>query len=109
MPSRDRLLWRPSRSRDFSLNQQQSSLAAFQRRGDDVRLMHAHKFRVARIVSGRATDATVRVTNWRLQVPTRESQIRPLLDRLESDDDRIAVWRDVLATTNGAKISPLTT
>jgi hypothetical protein len=24
--------------------------------------------------------------------------------RLEADDDRIAVWRDVLATTNGAKI-----
>jgi hypothetical protein len=27
-----------------------------------------------------------------------------LLERLENDDDRIAVWRDVLATTNGAKI-----
>jgi hypothetical protein len=31
----------------------------------------------------------------------RESHIRPLLERLESDDDRIRIWRDVLATTNG--------
>jgi len=45
-----------------------------------------------------------KVPNWGLSVPTRESHIRPLLDRLETDDDRIAVWRDVLATTNGAKI-----
>jgi hypothetical protein len=27
-----------------------------------------------------------------------------LLERLVADDDRIAVWRDVRATTNGAKI-----
>jgi hypothetical protein len=27
-----------------------------------------------------------------------------LLAPLETDDDRIAVWRDVLATTNGARI-----
>lgn len=39
-----------------------------------------------------------------LPVPSRERHIRPLLARLESDDDRIAVWRDVLATTNGARI-----
>jgi protein gp37 len=37
-------------------------------------------------------------------VPSRESHIRPLLARLEQDDDRIAVWRDVMASTNGAKI-----
>jgi len=37
-------------------------------------------------------------------VPSRESHIRPLLSRLEYDDDRIAVWRDVLATTNGTKV-----
>ena len=45
-----------------------------------------------------------KVSNWTLQVPSRESHIRPLTERLESDDDRIAVWRDVLATTNGTKI-----
>ena len=39
-----------------------------------------------------------------LLVPSRECHIRPLLARLETDDDRIAVWRDVLASTNGAKI-----
>ena len=37
-------------------------------------------------------------------MPSRERHIRPLLSRLERDDDRIAVWRDVLALTNGAKI-----
>ena len=39
-----------------------------------------------------------------LVTPSREAHIRPLLERLEADEDRIAVWRDVLATTNGAKI-----
>lgn len=39
-----------------------------------------------------------------LPVPARETHVRPLIRRLESDDDRIAVWRDVLATTNGTKI-----
>jgi hypothetical protein len=39
-----------------------------------------------------------------LRAPTAERHIRPLLERLEADEDRIAVWRDVLATTNGAKI-----
>jgi hypothetical protein len=43
-----------------------------------------------------------KVANWPLQVPSRESHIRPPLERLDTDDDRIAVWRDVLATTNGA-------
>jgi hypothetical protein len=42
--------------------------------------------------------------NQLVPTPSRESHIRPLLERLEADDDRIAVWRDVLATTNGAKI-----
>src|SRR4029078_5214225 len=45
-----------------------------------------------------------RVHNCELHLPSRESHIRLLLSRLETDDDRIAVWRDVLATTNGAKI-----
>jgi hypothetical protein len=45
---------------------------------------------------GAATFAE-RVRNCGLQVPSRESHIRPLLGRLEADDDRIAVWRDVLA------------
>ena len=31
-------------------------------------------------------------------------ELGPLLARLETDDDCIAVWRDVLAATNGAKI-----
>jgi hypothetical protein len=39
-----------------------------------------------------------------LSLPSRESHIRPLLSRLQADDDRLAVWRDVLATTNGARI-----
>jgi hypothetical protein len=30
-----------------------------------------------------------------LATPSRQSQIRPLLERLQRDDDRIAVWRDV--------------
>ena len=30
-----------------------------------------------------------------------ERHIRPLLERLQADEDRIAVWRDVPATTNG--------
>jgi len=47
------------------------------------------------------------VANWQLRIPSRESHIRPLLERLESDDDRIAVWRDVLATTNGARIKAI--
>ena len=45
-----------------------------------------------------------KVANWQLPVPTRESHVRPLLSRLETDEDRIAVWRDLLATTSGAKI-----
>jgi hypothetical protein len=39
-----------------------------------------------------------------LKVPSRDRYIRPLLERLESDDDRMAVWQDVLAIKNGAKI-----
>lgn len=39
-----------------------------------------------------------------LHVPSRESHVRPLLERLEVDDDRLAVWRDVLGTTNGTRI-----
>jgi protein gp37 len=45
-----------------------------------------------------------KVSHGGLFVPTAERQIRPLLTRLEADEDRIAVWRDVLASTNGAKI-----
>jgi protein gp37 len=44
------------------------------------------------------------VQKFELTVPSRESHIQPLLSRLERDDDRIAVWRDVLATTNGVRI-----
>lgn len=52
----------------------------------------------------RAADFAERVRNCVLHIPCRESFIRPLLTRLQFDDDRIAVWRDVLATTNGVKI-----
>lgn len=37
-------------------------------------------------------------------VPARERHIRPLLERLQSDEDRIAVWLDVLGTMNGARL-----
>jgi hypothetical protein len=37
-----------------------------------------------------------KANNYSLQVPSREGHVRPLLERL----DRIAVWRDVLATTS---------
>jgi protein gp37 len=42
--------------------------------------------------------------NLQGKVPGRLSHVVPLLERLEADEDRIAVWRDVLAATNGAKI-----
>lgn len=45
-----------------------------------------------------------KVSHGTLLVPSRERHIRPLLERLEHDEDRIAVWRDVLVATNGAKI-----
>jgi protein gp37 len=51
-----------------------------------------------------AADFAGKAANWQLSMPARESHIRPLLSRLEADDDRIVVWRDVLATTNGARI-----
>jgi hypothetical protein len=51
-----------------------------------------------------AASFASKVLTSRLDLPSRETDIRPLLTRLEADDDRIAVWRDVLATTNGAKI-----
>ena len=44
------------------------------------------------------------VTHGLLPTPRNERHVRPLLSRLETDEDRIAVWRDVLATSNGAKI-----
>lgn len=45
-----------------------------------------------------------KLNNCSLNLPSRESHIRPLVERLEQDEDRISVWRDVLATTNGVKI-----
>jgi hypothetical protein len=39
-----------------------------------------------------------------LSAPSSERHIRRLLERLEAGDDRIAVCRDVLATTNGSRI-----
>jgi protein gp37 len=51
-----------------------------------------------------ASDLAGKFHNSGIQIPSRETHIRPLLSRLETDEDRIAVWRDVLATTNGTKI-----
>jgi hypothetical protein len=41
------------------------------------------------------------------QIPFRLTHVLTLLDRLEADEDRIAVWRDVLAATNGARIKAI--
>jgi hypothetical protein len=54
---------------------------------------------VSRLVC--AAEFAEKVAHGQLKVPSTERHIRPLLTRLEADDDRIAVWRDVLATTNG--------
>jgi hypothetical protein len=51
-----------------------------------------------------ASDFALVCQNQLVPMPSRESHIRPLLTQLEFDDDRITVWTDVLATTNGAKI-----
>lgn len=51
-----------------------------------------------------AAEFATKVHDSELQIPSRETHIRPLVARLESQDDRIAVWRDLLATTRGAKI-----
>jgi protein gp37 len=53
---------------------------------------------------GAATFAKLLVARGQQKVPSSERHIRPLLERLEDDDDRIAVWRDVLATAGGNKI-----
>jgi protein gp37 len=46
-----------------------------------------------------------RVHYSELPIPSRETHIRPLLTRLNNaHEDQIAVWRDVLATTNGVRI-----
>lgn len=58
---------------------------------------HAQRLMAAAAFAGEATYRS-------LPVPSRETHIRPLLERVDDDDDRIAVWRDVLASTNGAKI-----
>jgi protein gp37 len=59
--------------------------------------------RRAQQLMGAAAFAT-KANNCSLPMPSNEAHIRPLLDRLTVDDDRIAIWRDVLATTNGARI-----
>jgi len=52
---------------------------------------------------GAATFAA-KVRHGGLPVPSSERHIRPILGRLDAEDDKLAVWREVLATTNGAKI-----
>ena len=51
-----------------------------------------------------AAEFAAKVADRRLPLPSRETHIRPLIERLEMDEDRFTVWRDVLATTNGDKI-----
>ena len=59
--------------------------------------VHAHHLMNAAVFAEK-------VNNCLLQVPSRESHIRPLLARLQADEDRITVWRDVLANAGGAKL-----
>jgi len=66
---------------------------------DRWELQKAHVYRLID-----AAKLAGKVSERRLPIPYRETHIRPLLERLEIDDDRVAVWRDVLATTNGDKI-----
>lgn len=56
-----------------------------------------------------AADFAEKVSYRKLSPPTRETHIRPLLERLPSregftDEDRISVWSDALAAANGSKI-----
>lgn len=44
-----------------------------------------------------AADFGQKVNESLLSLPSRETHIRPLLTRLEQDDNRITVWRDALA------------
>jgi hypothetical protein len=60
------------------------------------------RWELAKAQSYRLMDAAAfadKVPNWGLMVPTRESHIRPLIARLEADDDRLAVWRDELVAS----------
>jgi protein gp37 len=86
--------------RDDQLWRERYNLTTFEEYCDqrwELTKVHAHRLMNAADFAGQVTDRL-------LQAPSRETHIRPLLERLESDEDRIAVWRDVLATTNGAKI-----
>lgn len=58
--------------------------------------------RVSQLTS--AARFAEKVYHGKLHVPSSERHIRPLLSKLSIDDDRIAVWRDVLQATNGARI-----
>jgi protein gp37 len=54
----------------------------------------------------KAASFAEKVRDRGLEVPAREFQIRILVSnsRLSNDDDRITVWRDVLAAAKGGKI-----
>ncbi len=59
----------------------------------------AERWELDKSHASRLIDAATfaeRAAKWPLPMPARESQILPLLRRLKSDDDRIAVWLDVL-------------
>src|SRR6516164_3436460 len=50
-----------------------------------------------------AAAFAVKVHHGGLSVPSRERHIRPLLERLALDEDRLTVWGDVLAKFSGLK------
>jgi protein gp37 len=51
-----------------------------------------------------AARFAVMCDNCRIPMPSREAHVRPLIRRIETEQDRIAVWRDVLGTTNGSRV-----
>jgi len=63
-------------------------------------LQEAHSYRLMD-----AAAFAEKLSRGRVPLPNSERHIRPLLARLNQDEDQIAVWRDVLATTNGRRIN----
>src|SRR6188472_854495 len=86
--------------RDDDLWRQRYNYASFEEYCEDRwELKRSHAFALIN-----AADFAETVRRGGLPLPRTERHIRPLVGRLETDDDRLSVWRDVLATTNGAKI-----
>lgn len=57
--------------------------------------MPSRETHIHRLISSAAFAA--KVYHGKLPMPSRESHIRPLLERLDREDERLAVWRDILA------------